>query len=334
MTAPLMVTPPPFDASAQAIAQGWSPGAAPPTRLRGVWIKPSMTLADIQAFEAATGKTTNAVLAFTDGSTWSSIQSSPAGWARAWAPSGKQLILTYPMLPGKPYYAPSHNQPGFAELIAGQHDAVHTAALTALAAVNATGANTILRIGHEYNLNDAPWAASNGAGGIQPNFGLALEHLIDLAKTIPGNHWRYATFNPSCGDQGVGDPSVNAYPGDSRCDFIGPDAYCTSPPGPPNNTGGFLGEPAAWNRILNGTYGLNWHIAFAKAHGKPMLIPEWGLWKPASAGTWPQGGGDDPTYMGGMLGTMAANGMGESLWTNDYDLLGAPMSLAVYQAGA
>ena len=37
-------------------------------------------------------------------------------------------------------------------------------------------------------------------------------------------------------------------------------------------------NPAArWDDYVNRPYGLRWHRDFARAHGKPMSFPEWGV---------------------------------------------------------
>jgi hypothetical protein len=68
---------------------------------------------------------------------------------------------------------------------------------------------------------------------------------------------------------------------------------------PPANTSG------GWQTQLNGPYGLNYWLNFAKAHGKMFSVPEWGV---ASDGLWPgHEGGDDPAYIKDMYNFFAAN---------------------------
>jgi hypothetical protein len=90
--------------------------------------------------------------------------------------------------------------------------------------------------------------------------------------------------------------ALQAYPGDQYVNIIGVDSYDDWPPA--NTRGG-------WQMQLNGPYGLNFWLNFAKAHGKFFSVPEWGI---ASGGMWPgHEGGDDPAYIKDMYDFFAAN---------------------------
>ncbi len=49
----------------------------------------------------------------------------------------------------------------------------------------------------------------------------------------------------------------------------------------------------AWNNTLNGTFGLNFWADFARSKGKPLTLPEWGLWERPDG----HGGGDNKYYI-------------------------------------
>ncbi len=54
------------------------------------------------------------------------------------------------------------------------------------------------------------------------------------------------------------------------------------------------GDPVRrWQRMLDQPYGLNWMMAFADAHGKPLGFPEWGLSQRSDG----RGGGDNPYFI-------------------------------------
>ena len=59
---------------------------------------------------------------------------------------------------------------------------------------------------------------------------------------------------------------------------------------------------ANWQKQLTGPQGLNYWLSFAKAHGKPLAIPEWG-----NITTGGNPGGDNPAYVNYMLGFFKAN---------------------------
>jgi hypothetical protein len=73
-------------------------------------------------------------------------------------------------------------------------------------------------------------------------------------------------------------PWPNCYPGDDAVDIIGMDTY-DQPPG------------TTFDEQTDTPYGLRDHVEFAKAHGKPISYPEWGLFR----------NGDNPEYMRRML---------------------------------
>lgn len=93
-----------------------------------------------------------------------------------------------------------------------------------------------------------------------------------------------------------GDSVLSAYPGDAYVNIIGVDAYDDWPPA--DASGG-------WQQQLNGPYGLNYWLSFAKQHGKKFSVPEWGLVADAEWGN--ESGYDDPGYIQDMYGFFVAN---------------------------
>ncbi|MGW5970466.1 glycoside hydrolase family 26 protein [Streptomyces sp. NPDC055186] len=102
--------------------------------------------------------------------------------------------------------------------------------------------------------------------------------IVTTMRAVPGQKFRF-DFTPSRGRDAV--PWTQCYPGDATVDIIGMDSY-DQPAGMP--FGEQVREP----------YGLQAHVDFAKAHGKPVSYPEWGLFR----------NGDNPEYMRGMLAWM------------------------------
>ena len=57
-----------------------------------------------------------------------------------------------------------------------------------------------------------------------------------------------------------------------------------------------------WEEQLNGRFGLQYWLDFAKQHGKKLSIPEWGINNAGGGGY-----GDDPDYIRGMSEFMIQN---------------------------
>jgi len=118
------------------------------------------------------------------------------------------------------------------------------------------------------------------------------------------------------------------YPGDAWVDAIAVDAYDAKWAAPG-------ATPAQrWDFVLHQDHGLAWIRDFAKAHGKPLMIPEWGLDIPADDGG--GGGGDDPGFIDSMLNWCADptnNVTAQAYYSADtHQLERFPLSLARYRA--
>ncbi|REE97713.1 glycoside hydrolase family 26 protein [Thermomonospora umbrina] len=99
--------------------------------------------------------------------------------------------------------------------------------------------------------------------------------IVATMRAAPGARFRF-DFTPSRGTDAIG--WTACYPGDDVVDVIGSDSY-DQPAG--RDFAYFVGEP----------YGLAHHADFARAHGKPLSFPEWGLFR----------NGDNPEYVRGMI---------------------------------
>ncbi|WP_409472023.1 glycoside hydrolase family 26 protein [Streptomyces sp. HC307] len=103
--------------------------------------------------------------------------------------------------------------------------------------------------------------------------------IVTTMRSVPGQNFRFE-FTPSRGRDAI--PWTQCYPGDDTVDIIGMDAY---------------DQPAgkSFDQQVNEPYGLQDHVDFAKAHGKPISYPEWGLFR----------NGDNAEYMRRMLAWIA-----------------------------
>jgi hypothetical protein len=102
--------------------------------------------------------------------------------------------------------------------------------------------------------------------------------IVTTMRGVPGQKFRF-DFAPSRGRDSV--PWTQCYPGDDTVDIVGMDSY-DQPAGMP------------FDEQVEEPYGLQAHVDFAKAHGKPISYPEWGLFR----------SGDNPEYMRRMLAWM------------------------------
>ncbi|WP_406353941.1 glycosyl hydrolase [Streptomyces sp. NBC_01635] len=102
--------------------------------------------------------------------------------------------------------------------------------------------------------------------------------IVTTMRAVPGQKFRF-DFTPSRGRDAV--PWTQCYPGDDTVDVIGMDSY---------------DQPAgmSFDEQVEEPYGLQAHVDFAKAHGKPLSYPEWGLFH----------NGDNLEYMRRMLAWM------------------------------
>ncbi|MGW1872292.1 glycoside hydrolase family 26 protein [Streptomyces sp. NPDC001975] len=101
------------------------------------------------------------------------------------------------------------------------------------------------------------------------------KRIVTTMRAVPGQKFRF-DFTPSRGRDAV--PWTECYPGDDTVDVVGMDSY-DQPTG------------LSFDEQVREPYGLQQHVDFAKAHGKPISYPEWGLFR----------NGDNAEYMRRML---------------------------------
>jgi hypothetical protein len=162
---------------------------------------------------------------------------------------------------------------------------------------------SILRLGHEFNGNWYPW----NAVGRQATYIGCFQQMVTTMRAVSGASFRFDW----CSSSGVQQVAAEtAYPGDSYVDIVGLDIYDVvyGTYGYPKTTAADAGpdggdlitdaeRETGWSSLLTGDHNLNFWRDFAKAHSKPMSIPEWGTW--TEAGGEP-GGGDDTVYVQNM----------------------------------
>ena len=229
-------------------------------------------------------------------------------WAR-WATSHqshRQLVITQALFPKA--------VAGTDWLGAGAKGAfaAHARAL----ARNLVGAglgHAIIRLAPEANGTWQPYSLPATAEG-QLLWRRFWRNTVLAMRSVAGAHFLFdwcvnAAIRPI--------PLRGFYPGDDVVDIVGVDVYDFSP----------MTGRAGWLRSKDGPDGVGQVAAFAKAHDKPLSIPEWGL--SARSGT------DDPAFVDGIAEVVRTNRVAYQGYFFAHDsatqLLRAPRSLGAYR---
>jgi hypothetical protein len=209
--------------------------------------------------------------------TWAEL-TDPAWLYRRWKGSPYVMILTLPMLP---------TGVRGVSLRACANGAYTSHWRQFGRNIRASGlGSSIIRLGWEFNGKWFPWPATNPRVWAQ-----CWRRIVTAARsTAPALSWDWNV------NRGVSSALANparAYPGNAYVNTVGIDSYDWWPAA--TARGG-------WNEQLNGPQGLNYWLAFAKAHGKKLAVPEWG-----NARYGRSSGGDDPGYVKDMRAFFSAN---------------------------
>ncbi len=141
--------------------------------------------------------------------------------------------------------------------------------------VNDGQANSLIRIGWEFNIGGFPWAVHGNATPAQ--YIQYWQNIVTTMRSVPGEKFVFV-WNPNFG--GAATDLQNYYPGDSYVDAIGFDLYDNGWYTNTSNT-----PQSHWSWFMNAPEGLNWLATFSANHNKQMSFPEWGLgWTDCSNG--------------------------------------------------
>ena len=188
-----------------------------------------------------------------------------------------RLVYGLPLLPS--------DQPAtLADVAAGRHDDVWHAVAEHL--VDNGREDSFVRIGLEANGTWFPWGATADTAD---DFRAAYRHVAELlAEAVPDLTF---VFDISCGVALEGDDDRLAslerlYPGDDVVDVVGCDHY--------DSYTAIARDEAEWaDSVAPETGpGLADVAAFARARGKQLAVPEWGLSSERS-----EGAGDNPYFI-------------------------------------
>lgn len=146
-----------------------------------------------------------------------------------------------------------------------------------------------IRIGWEFNIPSWYWYATPEN---VDQWKAAWRHAARSMKSAaPGLRM---DWNPNGGPGETIKPATLAYPGDDVVDVVGVDAYDWWPAVTSDET---------WQKRLTEDGGLQSWAGFARAHGKKLSFPEWGVVTKEGK----DAGGDNPEYIRRMTEFFAAN---------------------------
>jgi hypothetical protein len=193
------------------------------------------------------------------------------------APQARQLVLAVQLIPDS---LENVNNPLSWEqaCAAGQYDTY--AAQLGNSLVAAGLGNSVIRLGAEMN---GIWESDFIGPTLQEQklWATCFDNEVTALRQAPGSHFLIDWNVNACkGDYAY----KNYYPGNAYVDIIGIDLYdvaCLIPT-----------TRVTFKQLSSEQLGLNYFEAFARAQGKPMSFPEWGL------STVPSG--DDASYINGI----------------------------------
>jgi Glycosyl hydrolase family 26 len=281
-------------ASALHRDQGRSPPASSVGGSKADCIYSANSISVLQSFERLVSRQFDCALVFNNAAPdWT-------GWERPWflthedpryswgtwatTPGRhRQLIITNNLFPSE-----LNGSDWLAAGAAGAYEG-HARALARNLVAAGLG-NSVIRLAHEANDTLYSYSIEDNAADLA-RWREFWRRTVLAMRSVPGArflfdwcvnaHWRPIQLS-------------KWYPGDDVVNMVGIDAYDSGvPPGQDR-----------WDTIYNQSDGIRDVLAFAKAHGKPVSIPEWGLWEPG-AGT--LGGGDDAAYVNGVASVVRSN---------------------------
>jgi hypothetical protein len=270
----------------------WLPG---PLNTKTTCVYTANSRSALNGFDQLTGQQVSCVLLYNDtNTTWSE-------WAKPWFTdshggdtdwgqwlsadrAARRVVISQEMVPdGVPSNWREIGAAGGYEEYARQ---------LAVNLVAAGMGNAVIRLGHEMNGNWYHDALGNDPaqyGG----WAAYWARIVKVMRSVPGARFLF-DWNVNVGYRNI--PLVDYYPGDSVVDMIGIDVYDSGMPGNPR-------DPAVrWTRLNHEPGGLAQIVAFARWHGKPLSVPEWGVVNASGGGL-----GDDPAYVTGIADTIKDN---------------------------
>ncbi|MFG3001007.1 glycosyl hydrolase [Streptomyces sp. NPDC048340] len=119
--------------------------------------------------------------------------------------------------------------------------------------------DTVIVLGWEMNGT----TYTHRCGPDPENWKAYWKRIVNTMRSVPGQRFKF-DFAPNRGTDAIG--WTKCYPGDDVVDIIGMDSYDQAP-------------GRTFDEQISQPYGLQAHVDFAKAHGKQISYPEWGLFR-------------------------------------------------------
>jgi hypothetical protein len=273
----------------------------------------------VTSWDATTNSTASCLLAYLNGApSWTQweepwVTAPQYGYTQwvAQSPQSRQLILQVDLIPNS---LENTNNPLSWEQSCAAGDFTSYATTLGNNLVAAGLQNSVIRLGPEMN---GTWEADYMGSTAQEQslWATCFDNEVTGLRQAAGANF-LIDWNPNA----CSIPFSTIYPGNAYVDIIGIDAYDASCE---------VSSPVTFSQLANEPDGLASVEAFAVSQGKPMSLPEWGLFA--------SGGGDNPGYING-IGTMVANddfsfeaffdnGTGGTLQLGS----GTPLSTAAFQ---
>lgn len=218
---------------------------------------------------------------------------------------GRRLVLSVPLLPGPwdrsgPKQGPGKGVPvSLADGAAGHYNEHFRQLGENL--VKWGLADAVLRPGWEFNGGWYTFRAQTEAEA--GAFAGYFREVVKTMRSVSGQRFHFC-WNPALEPWWPYDPE-KAWPGDDYVDSIGLDVYDQSwmkdtypIPADATEKERERRQRKTWKeKTAHPQKGLPWWVNFAKKHGKPLAIPEWGVCERADG----HGGGDNPHFIEEMV---------------------------------
>ncbi len=230
--------------------------------MSGVNGDPLFDTAHVTAFCTARGRPCRVAQTYTDRASWATMTAG-SGWTfDLFSDFDGMLVVSQGLVP-------IGASADLAACAAGDHDQ-DWRAFGSLMTRHGRG-DSVVRLGWEFNERTSPWRADD------PKTWIACYRraATNIRATNPDVllDWTINAHGTPAGT--CGGVSTNCYPGDDYVDIIGIDNYDHHPWAP---------TKAAFDRAATDPEGLTWLYNFAREHGKPFAVGEWGVVPTGDAG--------------------------------------------------